>query len=192
MELTFVSIAVMAVLGVCRHAGGYWAWSLVPPVLAAAAVLPTLVGGRDVAGLGLRVRPLAARSKCEIRNSIAVSAGAMLVLGFVSLALFKYMATHPPLAASIPKERWPSWVLFQFVCVAFPEELFFRGYFLSNSLYLLKTAARMNSSAAGPVSVVLSAGVFALAHLLVLGGPISALTFFPGLFLAGCSLEWAR
>jgi membrane protease YdiL (CAAX protease family) len=171
-----VSIAVMALLGLCRWASEQWAWWLGPLVLIAGAVLPTLARRRALAGLGLRlgrvgqgIVPLCAGGAC------------MLVLGLIGVTLFKHLSMQPPLVASVPKERWPWWVLFQFVYVAFPEELFFRGYFLSNSLSLLRTAGRMGDSAAGVMSVVLSAGVFALSHVVVLGNPAAVLTFFPGL-----------
>lgn len=179
LEVVLVSIAVVALLGLCGRVSGHWAWSLGPLVLIVGAVLPTLARGRDLAGLGLRLG--------RVRQGIVLlfaSGVCMLVLGFGSVALFKHLSIQPPLAASIPKERWPLWVLFQFAYVAFPEELFFRGYLLSNSLCLLKTAMKRGSSTAGVVSVVLSAGLFALSHVLILGNPASVLTFFPGLIFS--------
>jgi membrane protease YdiL (CAAX protease family) len=176
LELVLVSIAVVILLALCRRTSGHWAWPLGPLALIAGAVLTTLARGRDLAGLGLGLG--------RVRQGLlllGVSGACMLVLGLTGVALFKHLSIPLPLAASIPQERWPVWVLFQLVYVAFPEELFFRGYLLSNSLYLLKTAVRMNSSSAAIVSIVLSAGVFALAHVLVLGGAASALTFLPGL-----------
>jgi len=148
-------------------------------VLIAGSVLPTLVRGRDLADLGLRL----ARVRQQIVLLFAGGA-CMLVLGLIGVALFRHLSIQAPLAASIPKEHWPSWVLFQLVYVAFPEELFFRGYLLSNSVYLFTTVVRMNSLAATVVSVVLSAGVFALSHVLILGNPASILTFFPALIFA--------
>ncbi len=176
LEIVLVSIGVVALLRLCHWASGHWVSSLSPFALVMGAVLPTLARGGDLSGLGLHLG--------RIRRGILLlgaSGVCMLVLGFIGLVVLRYLTVEPPLMASIPKERWPLWVLFQFVCVAFPEELFFRGYFLSNSLYLFKTNVKMDASTAGLLSVVLSAGVFALSHVLVLGDPVSALTFFPGL-----------
>ncbi len=175
LEIILVLVVVLTMLSLCHRAGGHGA-SLSPFVLVMGAVLPILARGGNQGRLGLHVgrirravAPLAAGSACTF------------ILGFIGVAVLRYLAIEPPLMASIPREHRLLWVLFQFVCVAFPEELFFRGYFLRESLYLFKTDSKMDPSIAGLVGVVLSAGVFALSHVLVLGEPISVLTFFPGI-----------
>jgi membrane protease YdiL (CAAX protease family) len=180
VEVVLVSVVVIALLGLCRQASKHWVRLLGPLVLVAGSVIPTFVGRRDLADLGLRLG--------RVRQGIVLLLGGgvcMLILGLAGLALFKHLSMQPPLAVSVPKEQWPLWVLFQLGCVAFPEELFFRGYFLSNSLHWLRTAVGLNSLAGAVVGVVLSAGFFAISHVFILGNSASVLTFFPALIFAG-------
>jgi membrane protease YdiL (CAAX protease family) len=145
-------------------------------VLVTGALLPTLIWGRDLAGLGLRWG--------QVRQGLvllSLGGACLLVVGLLCVALLRQVSIQPPLVPSVPKERWLQWVLFQFAYAAFPEELFFRGYVLSGSLCLLKGTRRMNASVAELVAILLSAGVFALSHTLILGNAASLLTFFPGL-----------
>lgn len=163
-------------LGVCRRAGGLWVRSLGPVVLIAGAVLPTLVHGRNAGALGLQW----GRIRLEIVTLVVCGVG-LLVLGFAGVVLFSRLSLQPPLAASLPKEQWPLWIVFQFFCVAFPEEVFFRGYVLSNGLSLLRTWPRIRTSTAGVLAVVLSAGIFGLAHVTILASPAAAFSVLPAL-----------
>ncbi len=84
---------------------------------------------------------------------------------------------HPPALLSLDfLER----AFVQVVVVALPEELLFRGYLLGE---LEKVTAPRRRFLGGGVgwALVLSAALFALAHLLVDGNPRRLAVFFPGL-----------
>jgi len=67
--------------------------------------------------------------------------------------------------------------------IAVAEEVFFRGYVLSNILSLTNRITAHRPGLHHWISIILSAAVFAVAHLLVQGGVMSLLTFLPGLVL---------
>lgn len=177
--MLLVWVAVVALLRFSHQADGRGLGFLGPLVLMLAALLPTLAAGRPLTELGLRP----GRSRQDLLVLVFGGAG-MLGLTFVAVGLLKLASVPPPLAASFPHEQWLAWVLFQFAWAALPEELFFRGYLLSNGMRLLSTALKPDSAFVRPAAIALSAGAFALAHVLVLGNAAAALTFVPGLFFA--------
>jgi membrane protease YdiL (CAAX protease family) len=115
---------------------------------------------------------------------LGVSGVGMLVFGAIGIGLLGCLSIKPPLCGVVPRGQWSTWILFQFGLVALPEEIFFRGYFLTNCLKLLRVVATSHSWVVEFVGVGLSAGVFAVAHVVVLGSAAAALTFFPGLVFA--------
>lgn len=145
-------------------------------MLIGGALLPTLVGGRGSASLGLRLGPVG-----RTLRVLPVSGVALLGLGGGGILLFRALGCHPPLGASRPQEDWALWVIFQFAYAAFPEELFFRGYLVGHISHLVKTVWTKPPGRANCAAIVLSAGVFGLSHVLVFGSPGAFLTFFPGL-----------
>jgi membrane protease YdiL (CAAX protease family) len=76
-----------------------------------------------------------------------------------------------------------AWLLYQFLYVAVAEEIFFRGYVQNNILNLLTAQNISQKPSRNWLSIILSASVFAVAHVIVLGRFISVVTFFPGLLL---------
>jgi membrane protease YdiL (CAAX protease family) len=74
-------------------------------------------------------------------------------------------------------------LLTQFLVVALPEELFFRGYIQRRMDDLLPPRWRLFGVTVGP-SLVLSSVCFALAHFVSPPNPARLLTFFPGLAFA--------
>lgn len=70
--------------------------------------------------------------------------------------------------------------LSQVIVVALPEELFFRGYLLSLLEAALPPRRRILGGGIG-LALVLSAGLFAVSHLVVGFDPRRLATFFPGL-----------
>lgn len=67
--------------------------------------------------------------------------------------------------------------------VAVAEEIFFRGYLLSNMSRLLTTTTKKGVAFSQLMSIIVSAGVFAIFHSVLLGNVVSLVTFFPGLIL---------
>jgi membrane protease YdiL (CAAX protease family) len=67
--------------------------------------------------------------------------------------------------------------------VAAAEEVFFRGYVLSNILRLTRSIQKIGGLKPTLLSIIISAAIFAAAHTLVQGELYSVLTFLPGLVL---------
>ena len=179
LEIAGATVAVLGLLCLSSRTGGRVMHAAVPWVLTVGALLPTLARGRDVHELGLCLGP--------VRRGmlwLAVCSLCMLIFGAIGIGVLDRLSIRPPLSGAVPRERWPMWILFQFGLVAVPEELFFRGYFLTNCLKLLRAVVKSGSSALEVAGVCLSAGVFAVAHVLILGSAASIFTFFPGLIFA--------
>ncbi len=112
----------------------------------------------------------------DVRRSAAVLlgflvAGAAVYLGYSRLPLPASAA--PPAAAAMPPAG--QFLLRQAVFAAIPEEVFFRGYLFDAF------------EDKGWEPIVLTAALFAGAHLAIHASPYRAMTFFPGLLLG-----WAR
>ncbi len=73
--------------------------------------------------------------------------------------------------------------------VAVAEEVFFRGYVQGNILRATSPSMGKLPRLQQWMSIVISAGCFAIAHAIVDGQIISALTFLPGLVLAWLSIR---
>lgn len=179
LTISTVTIVVIGLLAVLHGAGSNRLWFLGPTVLVLGALLPTLVGGRSPGELGLQIGRTGQSGRLFV-----VSCLVLLALGLVGIALLRLMPGDSPLSVSVPKGKWIWWVMFQFAYVALPEELFFRGFFLSHVRRLLRMVGDADSPAIEVVGAALSAGVFALSHMLVLRNFVSVLTFFPGLIFA--------
>ncbi len=108
-----------------------------------------------------------------------------------------------PLRPIIPERQgWLAWLLYQFLYVAVAEEVFFRGYVQANLMRVVGTPCGVQPVGSGwgefigahprrrichpkaMIPIVVSAGCFALAHVVVQGQITSLLTFLPGLVLA--------
>jgi membrane protease YdiL (CAAX protease family) len=178
-EVVIVSTVVLAFVSLPECAKGPKTWLMAPWALTLGALLPTVVMGRSVRGLGVcwgRAR--------EGLPLLCAGVAAVFLLGIFGRAVLGCLFMEPPLVVRVPESQWVSWLVFQIAYVAVPEELFFRGYFLSNSRRLLGTFLKARPSTAQYGAMVLSAGVFALSHMLALGGIASFLIFFPGLIFS--------
>lgn len=173
-------------------------WIAIPGVLVAAALIPAWIRKREFPRIGLDL------------DHTPLIAG---TLGWVCLCIFPaifgglWMLTSLnlplPLRPIIPERQgWPAWLLYQFLYVAVAEEVFFRGYVQGNLMRLVGTPWGVQTVGSGlgePVGacpereichskamipIVVSAGCFALAHVVVQGQITSLLTFLPGLVLA--------
>ncbi len=173
-------------------------WIAIPGVLVAAALIPAWIRKREFPRIGLDL------------DHTPLIAG---TLGWVCLCVFPaifgglWMLTSlnlpMPLRPIIPERQgWLAWLLYQFLYVAVAEEVFFRGYVQANLMRLVGTPWGVQTIGSGVgepigicpgrgirhpkamIPIVVSAGCFALAHVVVQGQITSLLTFLPGLVLA--------
>lgn len=179
LELTCGSVAVIGLLCLSRRAGGRTAYWMIPWVLTLGALVPTFARGGHMRELGFRLGPVR-----QTMLLLGISGACMLVCGVIGIGVLERLSIEPPLRGVVPRGQWFMWIFFQFGLAALPEELFFRGYFLTNCLRLLRAVVKNHPSAIEYAGVSLSAGVFAVAHVLVLGNAASILAFFPGLVFA--------
>jgi membrane protease YdiL (CAAX protease family) len=102
----------------------------------------------------------------------------------MGLWLLRFLGFELPLRPVPPQNHeWVCWIFYQFMYVAVAEEVFFRGYVQSNILTLASAFKLGGRTLQTEISIVLSAACFAVAHIIVGGRIISALTFLPGLVL---------
>ncbi len=153
-------------------------WFLGPVVLVVAAMVPAVAGRSSFP----RIAPGTGQLRGVVVEFCRVCL-AVLPVSFAVLWLLYWWGLGAPLGGAVPHGRgWLAFVLYQFMYVALAEEIFFRGYLLTNILRLVGPLAS-SVVLAGWVSIAASAACFAAAHVVVWGEPLSALTFFPGLVL---------
>jgi membrane protease YdiL (CAAX protease family) len=176
--VTLGAIAAVALLSERGASGG--CWLTIPALLVAAALLPTWAQKREFPCLGLDADHL--RSALPV---VCLVAGATLPPVFLGLWLLTRMDIPIPLRPPTSGlHAWFAWLLHQCLYVAVAEEVFFRGYVQANAARLLGQATRLSGSGQKRVAILVSAGCFALAHVVIQGQIISLLVFLPGLILA--------
>ena len=152
-------------------------WLVTPVILVAAALVPTTIKRREFARIGIDVR--------QIRITLRIVGWTCIVVFPVMLCglwLLKYWGLALPLRTmTSPAQGWFCWLFYQFMYVAVAEEVFFRGYVQNNILRLTSTTGGKHHRLQQWASIVLSAAVFAVAHITVQGEMISVLTFLPAL-----------
>jgi len=156
-------------------------WPIGPSVLLAGSLIPALLQGRGTAELGLRIG--------RLRRTVRWTCVAAVVLGALGLggvSVLGHIGMELPLRLCGPPEKWGLWALYQYLYVAVPEELFFRGYLMTGIMgrVRLVTDKGVWRSPSASAAVLASAAVFALSHALVLGDPAGWVTFVPGLVFA--------
>lgn len=164
--------------------GGAWLLGLwqvaatvkvLPWLLLAGGVLPMVIG-RASLGAGL----------FNVKNSVRGLKQA-LVCGLI---LFPLMAGavwlagrwgwRVPLLSADRPEAWGPWLIWLWLGVVIPEEVFFRGYVLGR---LLSAADRTPGRIYPLFSVVISSALFAVGHAALLGEGRALLVFLPGMVL---------
>ncbi|MBN1975463.1 MAG: CPBP family intramembrane metalloprotease [Sedimentisphaerales bacterium] len=180
LEILFVTVASIGMIVFLRNKlnnDEAWLALTSPFILISAAIIPTLIHRKDLSQIGfqtghfqmlLRILPIA----CMLVFSV-------LFLGILILSNYNIPL---PMRAIIPKNRWLEWIVYQFMCVAVPEELFFRGYLQTNVITLLTTVKRKKFEVLGWIGIIICAIVFAASHVVIFKNGISIVTFFPGLF----------
>lgn len=160
-------------------------WFVTPSILLIAALIPMAVRKAQFPGIGLD----AERAKLTLLVVCRTCAIVFPAL-FLALWLLNACGLRPPLQPLPPQnQQWLRWVFYQFMYVSVAEEVFFRGYVLTNIQRLAARRAPCGGTMkCGPrlqnwISIVISAACFAVAHIIVQGQIISALIFLPGLIL---------
>lgn len=175
--VTIAAVAVVRFLHVYRPAGLHWL--LIPCTLVAAALAPAWIARRDFPCIGLHAEPIRLALRTVMLASLCI-----LPPVYLGLWLLTSCGLPIPLCPTLThKEDWFTWLLYQFLYVAAAEEVFFRGYLQTNAMRLLH-GHRLSRPAQRWTAVAISAGAFALAHVVVQGQIVSALTFLPGLLMA--------
>lgn len=154
-------------------------WFVVPAALAVAAVAPSAVKKNGFADFGLRLR--------QIKSSLHVLGWVCLLVFPAMLGLLWLLKTYGLLMPMPPElaksQNRVAWLLYQFLYVAVSEEMFFRGYLQNNILSMTSSHTSTHQRLCQWTSIIVSAAVFAAAHIVVFGQIISVLTFLPGLVL---------
>ena len=185
MGLVVETITVMmGATAVIRFLHGHCAasiqWAAVPGVLVTAALVPAWIGRREFPRLGLDLDQ-GSRAAATV-GSVCLC---VLPVVFLGLWLLTLLNLPVPLRPIVPERQgWPAWLLYQFFYVAVAEEIFFRGYVQGNTTKWLQQSTWLPRIAPARIAIVVSAGCFALAHVVVQGQITAALTFVPGLILA--------
>jgi membrane protease YdiL (CAAX protease family) len=175
--------AVAVVVALVRVFGARWplglGWLMNPGILVVAALAPIWFKGRRFAPFGV--------SDGQLKRSLVVlgwTCGLVFPLAFCGLWLLKILGWDVFSMLVLTREQnWTSWLAYQFMYIAVAEEVFFRGYVQINILGLVGPALRKWPWRRQWVSIVVSAGCFALAHVIIQGRIAAVLTFLPGLVL---------
>jgi membrane protease YdiL (CAAX protease family) len=155
-------------------------WLAVPCLLVSGALVPTWLRKADFPPI------------CPDRRSAMTSVALVCIVGIcvmpaVLIGLWLASRMHLPILVRpviTGPCGWLAWLVYQFLYVAIAEELFFRGYLQANLTRLL-AGTRGCGARLGPwTAAVISAGGFAVAHVVVQGRIASLLTFLPGLIFA--------
>lgn len=147
---------------------------IVPVFLLYAPILAALLAGRDFNGPGL-VPP---RWKTAALD-LALLAAVVLPVFLLGWFLFARHALGYGFVLRWPKDPL-GLVLWQFLGVALPEEVFFRGWLQGRLNQLMPPSHKLAGARVGP-GLFIAAALFALAHLAATPGPVHLLVFFPGM-----------
>ena len=176
--VTIVSISVIKFLNETSITPA--AWLLIPGIWVAAASIPSAVKGRKFPDFGLSIKQL----KHSLWTLCWVSVLVFPAL-WLGLSLLRFCSLEFPLQPVPPQyHNWFSWLFYQFMYIAVAEEVFFRGYVQANILRLTNKDCRGHQRLHQWLSICISAGCVAAAHIIIQGQIISALTFLPGLICA--------
>jgi membrane protease YdiL (CAAX protease family) len=153
--------------------------TVAPGILVTAALIPIMIKKSEFTKVGFSLK-LTGLGVLVVCYTCIVVFPAM----YCGLWLLKSYGLGLPLRPVLPQNQpWILWLLYQFMYVAVAEEVFFRGYVQSNILRLTNTVRPEQCESPQWISIVISAAVFAVAHIIAQGNVISGLTFFPGLIL---------
>ena len=177
LETAVVAVAtVAAVRFLNTQPAVTFRWLMIPCLLVTAALLPTWLRRDEF--------PPIFRDRRHVTTSLRMVCYVCLcTIPAVFLGLWLMVRMHLPIPLKpvvAGPNGWFTWLVYQFLYVAVAEEVFFRGYLQANVARLLGSAHPIGAYAA----VLISAGCFALAHVVVQGQVTSLFAFLPGLVLA--------
>ena len=155
-------------------------WLLIPCLLVIAALLPTWLRKDEFP-------PVCRDGRHAAASLVVVFLTCLCAIPAVFLGLWLVARMHwsiPLRPAVAGPGGWLTWLVYQFLYVAVAEEVFFRGYLQANVMKLIGDTCPGWGPAGSCIAIVVSAGGFALAHVVVQGQITSLLTFLPGLVLA--------
>jgi len=177
-ETALVTIAaILAIRLLVASSISSVAWFVSPGILIAAALIPTAIKRAEFPKIGLNIGQIGPTLIVVCWTCVVVFSAL-----FTGLWLLKSFGLGLPLQPVQPKEQgWINWLIYQFMYVAVAEEVFFRGYLQSNILRLINQSKDGQLRLWKWLSIVLSAASFAVAHIIIQGRVILALTFLPGL-----------
>ena len=174
--MVFVTVALVLLIRFLQsNPNDSEAWLTVPFVLLSAAIVPILVRKKSLCDLGLNLERLVLSLRVLCRICLVV-----LPVFLCGIFLLKYYEIPLPMCPIVPEGRWLSWLVYQFMYIAVAEEVFFRGYLQSNINYLLTLTIQKNDAFLAMTSVIISAGIFAVFHCVLLGNILAIITFIPG------------
>lgn len=154
-------------------------WFVAPGILVVAALIPKLVKKERLCN--------AALSSEQIKSSFVVLSWtclSVLPAMFCGLWFLKFYGLSFPLRPILAQDqRLVNWLFYQFMYVAVAEEIFFRGFLQSSILSFFVIAIPKRRSLQCCLSVIISAGCFALAHMVIHESALSVLIIAPGLIL---------
>ena len=181
METIVVTIGALAIVRFLHaNSAVSFQWIAIPGVLVTAALVPAWIRKREFPRLGLDLDHTSL-----VVGTVGGVCACVFPVVFFGLWVMTLLNLPLPLQPIIPERQgWLAWLLYQFFYVAVAEEVFFRGYVQTNTMRLLRQSTRLPPLALPCVAMVVSAGCFALAHVVVQGQITAVLTFLPGLVLA--------
>ena len=148
---------------------------LIPALWGMGAILPLRAADTDLLTLGFTPPQFIKGLKYFILSSVVVFS---LYSGVFYASL--HLGFTVPAALIVPGSSIFNWIIYNFIAVAFFEELFFRGY-LQGRLAEYAKSSFIGARKVFWLPVVAAAFLFALAHVAVDLDPARIAVFFPGL-----------
>ena len=166
---------VTALVAAVHHTDVSFTAALIPALWGLGAILPLRAGEGGVLTFGVTGRHIK-------RNLIYFLLSSLVVFPLYTLGFRLYVQWGFYLPVTTPFEgvSIPQWLLYNFLAVALFEELFFRGFVQGR----FENWARVSFIRPGAVfwiPILVSAFLFALAHVAVYLDPLRMAVLFPGL-----------
>jgi membrane protease YdiL (CAAX protease family) len=173
-----VCVCVTASVFMIRRAGFSAGSVIIPALWGLGAVLPLRAGEGDLLTFGMTGRHVK-------RNLIYFLLSSLVVFPLFALGFRLYVKWGFYLPVTTPFEGVPihQWLLYNFLAVALFEELFFRG-FVQGRFENWAKVRFLNPRNVFWVPILVSASLFALAHVAVYLDTLRMAVFFPGLLFA--------